>query len=270
MTKKTKKMRQKTKIIVIIILCIIFILLSLISTIYGPKEVIFTSRIEKQKEYELTYQDEKFETVGWIQVQGTNIDYPIVYHEGGDSSYPVEVSSYAWLSNYDIGFHNHMRVTGHNIFNLSSQPELHSELYERFEELMGFVYYDFSEKNQYIQLTFDNKEYIYKIFAVDFLPMVERLEFPLEDDYSEKDMEVFIDTVKKHSIYDYSVDVNKKDSFITLLTCTRFFGDANYDFRVVGRLLRDGEEMNNYSVKMNKNYERVKELLEGDEKDENL
>ena len=269
MTKK-KRLKQKNKIIVISTLCIIFIILALINTIYTPKKVIFTSRVENEKKYNLTYQDEKFDTVGWIQVQGTNIDYPIIYHEGGDSSYPVEVSSYAWLSNYEVGFHNHMRVTGHNIFNLSKQPELHSKLFERFEELMGFVYYDFSEKNQYIQLTFDGKDYIYKIFAVDFFPSVERLEFPLEDNYTEKDMKNFISTVKKYSIYDYDVDVNENDKVITLLTCTRFFGDANYDFRVVGRLLREGEEMDRYSVKMNKNYERVKELLEGDEKDENL
>ena len=269
MKKRKRQIYHKNKVIIII--SILFVLLiSIIIFIFSSKKIVFSDRIEDEEKYVLTYQDETFDTVGWIQVQGTNIDYPIVYHEGGDSSYPVEISSYAWLSNYEVGFHNHIKVSGHNIFNLSNKPELHSELFERFEELLGFVYYDFSKKNQYIQLTMGKKEYIYKIFAVDFLPLVKRFDFPLGDDYTEKEINQFLKIIKENSIYDYNVDVNNHDSIITLLTCTRFFGDANYDFRVVGRLLRDGEKTTYYGVKKNKNYDKVNEILRGDEENENI
>ena len=263
-------MKNRKKIIIISSLSVIILLLAIIFSFSDLQKNTFSTRIEDEKEYVLNYQDKVFDTVGWIQVQGTNIDYPVVFHEDGESAYPVEVSSYAWLSNYEVGFHNHIQIAGHNIFNLSSKPELHSELFERFEELLGFVYYDFARKNQYIQLTMDGKEYLYKIFAVAFLPTVQRLEFPLKDDYTRKEMNHFLKIIQNNSIYDYGVDVNNKDSIITLLTCTRFFGDTSYDFRVVGRLLRDGEKVTSYSVKKSNNYDDINQLLKGDEEDENL
>ena len=270
MVKKRKRVQQKTRIITVSALCILFIVLAIILTINSLRRVVFSSRIEEEKKYQLKYKEEEFETVGWIQVQGTNIDYPIVFHEGGESTYPVEVTSYAWLSNFKVGFHNHMIVSGHNIFNLSSQPDVHSELFERFEELLGFVYYDIAKKNQYMKLTMAGKEYIYKIFAVDFMPIVKRLEYPLLDDYTKDEMQHVLDVVEEYNIYDYDVDVNKNDSILTVSTCSRFFGDSPYEFKVIGRLLRDGEDMGLYSVKKNKNYEKISERLEGDEEDEEI
>ena len=41
--------------------------------------------------------------------------------------------------------------------------------------------------------------------------------------------------------------------------------DDNKDFRIVGRLLRNGEKINDYSVQRNKNYEKVEEKLKGDD-----
>ena len=39
--------------------------------------------------------------------------------------------------------------------------------------------------------------------------------------------------MKKNSIYDYDVDVNKDDKIISVATCTRFFGLDDYkDFRI--------------------------------------
>ena len=269
--KKKKRTKRKIKVITISVLCLFFLILSIVFTVNSVTKPIFSSRIEKEKKYQLTYQKESFETVGWIQVQGTNIDYPIVFHEGGDSTYPVEVTSYAWLSNFEVGFHNHMRVTGHNVFNLSSQPEYHSELFERFEELLGFVYYDFAKKNQYLKLTFKGKEYIYKIFAVDFMPMIKRMDYPLLDDYTKEEMESVLDIIDEYNIYDYDVDVNSNDSILTLSTCTRFFGDGYpYEFKVIGRLLREDEKIRTYSVKKNKNYEKINERLEGDDEDEEI
>ena len=70
-------------------------------------------------------------------------------------------------------------------------------------------------------------------------------------------------------INDKILDVNKDDDIISVITCTRFFGiDDRKDFRIVGRLVRDDEKINDYSVKRNRNYVQVEEKMKGDDVDD--
>lgn len=268
--KKTKK-KITFKSFGLLTLCFVFVVFLVV---FAFTKVIFkndyykvVSRTDKVKTTKVDYPDDPLETVGWIQVQGTNIDYPVVFKDTIEA-FPGEISKYGWLTNYDNKFTNHMRISGHNLFNLSSTPKMESKLYERFESLMSFVYYDFAKDNKYIQFTYDGKEYVYKIFSTAFISNSTKYDFPVSNEYSSKEMDEYIKVLKKNSIYDYDVDVNKNDKIISVITCTRFFGlDDNLDFRIVGRLVRENEKLNNYSVKKNKNYEKVEKKLKGDEED---
>ena len=214
--------------------------------------------------------DSGFDTIGWLRVQGTSIDYPIIQAvDDVEKDFPVELESFVWSLNYDNKYHNRIRVSGHNIFNLSSHPELHSDLFTRFEELMDFVYYDFAKENQHIQLTMDGKDYIYKIFMVGFVPSTDKSMFPIGDDYSSKDMKTYLDIFKKYNFYDYDIDVSNDDYIITLSTCTRFYGiNKDVELYVLGRRLRDGEEATSYSVSTTDVYKEIENILKGDENDE--
>ena len=121
-----------------------------------------------------------YETIGWVRVQGTNIDYPLygVIQEGYE--YPVS-DSYLWSLNMDSEFHDTMLVYGHNVMNLGPNPISHADSFTRMEELMNFVYYDFAKENQYIQLSIDGEDYLYKIFAVNFMKVDDYEEYPEGD-----------------------------------------------------------------------------------------
>lgn len=210
-----------------------------------------------------------FYPMGWIRVQGTNIDMPIIRTDNRKAEFPVELESFSWSRNRDDKFHNRILILGHNIFNLSSRPELKSSEFSRFESLMSFVYYDFAKENQYIQLSLDGKEYVYKIFAVSFIREVDTFVFPESDDYSGEEMKKYISDLKKYSIYDYKIDVDKNDNVISLQTCTRFFGaKANYDFFVSGRLLRNDEKMSYSKVKKSDKYKKIEDVWESEGKNE--
>lgn len=250
--------------IIVIVSLLVFAFMKLFPK---PDYYKVTSRVDKVKSTVIDYPEDPLKTVGWIQVQGTNIDYPVVHKETFDS-YPGHITGYGWLNNYDPGVHKHIGISGHNIYNLSSKPKLESKYFERFESLMSFVYYDFVKDNKYIQLTMDGKEYVYKIFAVSFLSNDEKLVLPLNEDYNDKELDDYIKLIKKKSIYDFDVDVNQNDKIISVITCTRFYGlTDNKDFRIVGRLIRKNEDITNYSVKRNKNYVQVEEKLKGDDVD---
>lgn len=251
-SKKHKKCQRKT----ILAIFIIVITLTLIFISYNHEVYSISSRIDKVNN--TVFPNKNYEVRGWIRIQGTSIDYPVIGSEK-KSSYPVYEKHYAWTRNSDNKFHNNITVVGHNIFNLSAMPKLKSKRFDKMEELMSFVYYDFAKKNQYVQLTIDGKDYIYKIFSVDFISGSDATFLPIQDELSKKDINNYLDILKNNSIYQYNVDVGEEDNFITISTCTRMFSrDAN--FYVVGRLLHKGERIKRYRVKKSDEYKKLEKI----------
>ena len=140
---------------------------------------------------------------------------------------------------------------------------MHLDIFQRFEDLMSFAYYDFAKDNKYIQFTLGDKEYLYKIFSVGFIPSYEVDLFP-EKSVDGVKMKKHIQYLKDYSIYDYSINVNENDSVISLITCSRLI-DAYQDFVVSGRLVREKEMISDYKVVKNDNYKKVENILKGDD-----
>ena len=282
MKKQSKKKNDKSKnkgkdklinkrIICIVSIAILILLLLLLIVMLKNRSLgdyySISSRVENVNITKVENNTD-FSAIGWVRVQGTKIDMPIVWSPNSEDELPVELGSFAWSLNGDNHKHNYLRVMGHNIFNLSSHPKKSSKTFERFEELMSFVYYDFAKENKYIQLTIDDKDYLYKIYSVDFINRSAStfLPYALDKDLSKKEMKDFIKLTKDNSLYDYKVDVDENDSVLALSTCTRFFGiDDGYEFYVNGRLLREDEKADDYRVQVNnKNYKEIEDILKGD------
>ena len=272
MSNKKKKLNGKLKrfnIVLIISLVALMVVLGIVMVYkilshadyyqVEPRNV----NIEKSR----LYDSDDYETIGWVRVQGTNIDYPLygVIQEGYE--YPV-TDSYLWSLNMDRDYHDTMLVYGHNVLNLGPHPVRHADGFTRMEELMNFVYYDFAKENEYIQLTIHNENYLYKIFAVNFIKVDDFEEYP-EGEWHPDDKKAYINRLVDESIYDYDVSLEEDDKIISVVTCSRFFTDGtNYDFIVTGRLVRSDEAIDAYSVRRNKNYERILEILKGAEDDD--
>lgn len=266
-----KKKKQKNKVIGLFVLSALLLVVIISYAVIKLFSKDYYQMIPRVQEATgtVTGYENIYEKKGWLQVQGTSIDLPILYHS--EKNYPVELQGYSWFTDYSPGFHNHFEIRGHNIFNLSAMPDINSPDFLRFEQLMAFVYYDFAKENKYIQFSYEGKEYLYKIFMVGFVPTIDTILLPSGLDYSEQDMETYIDSMKSRSIYDYQVDVSAKDKILSLETCTRFYGSNNdWEFRVVGRLVRDGERIDNYSVSKNDQYKEVEKVLKGSEENEEM
>ena len=219
----------------------------------------------KQIENNKKNDNENYKTKGWVRVQGTNIDYPLYRFNKEVLDMPVN-KSLLWDLSFDNKFHSVMHVYGHNIKNLSSKPLREDEGFTRLEELMSYVYYDFAEDNKYFQITIGNKDYLYKIFAVNFMDTEQFYGYSRSTFKKKNDKKDYIDTLLEESIYDYDIDVDVNDDIASVVTCTRFFGPKSSNFLVTGRLMRNNEKADNYKVHRNKNYvEKIKPLLEGEE-----
>ncbi len=269
MKKISKKVNNNTTNV--LLLTVIVVIILMISSFYIIKELNIVnyykleSRIDDlAKAKKEDPKDEEYVTEGWLKVQGTNIDYPVIYGPNYDFSYKTD--NFVWTEALYDDLNNITYISGHNILNLSINPTIADKDHTRFEQLMSFTYLDFVKDNKYIQYSLNGKEYIFKIFAVSY-PDNDDLDLFNEKEYTSKEMKSYIKNALDESIYDFDIDVNEKDKVISLVTCTRMYG---YDksFKVDARLVRNGEKITNYGVQENDNYKELENVMKGGNVDE--
>ena len=271
MTKKKLTKKQKRQLARLVLACLAFILV--ISIPVGLivfftnnadgatfKTVDRVKHINKEKKKE---KDAKgYATIGWLRVQGTNIDAPIIKYDSMEGMEEVNKEDFLWNEYPEEKIQKRVNIQGHNILNLSAKPEVGLDYFTRFENLMSFVYIDFAKENQYIQYTVDGENYLYQIFAVYF-DEVYNLDLYNPDEYSDEEVEEFIQRSLDKSLYKYDVEVNKNEKVISLITCTRMYGNDKKQFLVVGKMIDNDSKTTNYEVKENPNYKEVKKLMKG-------
>ena len=174
----------------------------------------------------------------------------------------VNKEDFLWNEYPEEKIQKRVNIQGHNILNLSAKPEVGLDYFTRFENLMSFVYIDFAKENQYIQYTVDGKNYLYQIFAVYF-DEVYNLDLYNPNEYSDEEVEAFIQRSLDKSLYKYDVEVNKDEKVISLITCTRMYGNDKKQFLVVGKMIDSNSKTTNYKVEENSNYKEVKNLMKG-------
>ena len=267
MSKSKNKKNQrikKLKVVTGLLICCCIILTILLCNKLLNKNIYKVENRTKNIVEEKKKDPTGVETFGWLRVQGTNIDTPIIKYTDSTIQNTNPKEKFLWNINKEEKIFNKVTIMGHNIMNLSSNPLVGKEYFSRFEDLMSFVYPSFVEENKYIQYTINNENYVYKVFAVLFAKQY-KLDVHSNTNYSEEKLKEYIDFVKKESIYDFNVSVNETDKIISLVTCTRLFGsNTNKEFVVVGRLVRNNERLTNYKFEPNSNYKKIEKIMEGD------
>ena len=165
------------------------------------------------------------DTVGWINIPNTTIDYPIM--QAKDNDYYLrrnEDAKYSFegciFGDYESVFNpldnlsNNLVCHGHN---LDDNPDG-----KRFAQLVKFQHIDFAKNNPYIFITIRDASLVYQIYAVYFTDIY----FGYTMVGLDKNMQqAMIDSAKKRSEYIYKdVDVSGEDDILTLSTCTYKFG----------------------------------------------
>lgn len=198
------------------------------------------------------------ETVGWIYIPGTNVDWPIM--KGVNNDYYLrrnEEKEYSFegciFGDDDSVFApfeklaNNLVLHGHN---LDDNPDG-----KRFAQLIKFQDIEFAKKTPYIFITTQDASLVYEIYAVFFTDTKFGYTKVGLDEKTQQDM---IDSAKKRSEYIYDVYVTGKDKIITLSTCTYKYGaygsvgQKNTRFAIQGKLLSDDSKLRD-EIELTKN-----------------
>ncbi len=158
--------------------------------------------------------------VGWIRIDGTVIDYPVMQH--------LEEKDYYLERNFDEEYSKH----GSIYLREQCQPFKPSDnvvIYghykqdgSMFHDLHGYYKKSFWEEHQLIEFDTIYEHHTYQVFAVfkvnvndkDFFRYHTFNDFDAAEEFDE-----YVNTVKDLSFYDTGVTVEYGDKLITLSTC---------------------------------------------------
>ena len=174
--------------------------------------------------------------VGWIQIEGTNINYPVL--QGEDNEYYLNHNykkqktekgsifldkSYNW----DIESNN-LIIYGHNLVNG-----------QMFKDLLKYSKEEFFEQHKTIRFTTAEADKEYEIISVFKSKVYNKTEknvfryYDFINSKSEKEYNNFVKQAKAASLYDTKNTAEYEDDLITLITCAYHIDDGR--FVVIGK-----------------------------------
>ena len=162
------------------------------------------------------------DTVGWIEVKGTNINYPIV--QTTDNSYYLTHAfdktnnEAGWVfmdyRNDPINFNQNTIIYAHS--------RLTGTMFGSLKNILNSSWYT-NKDNYIIRLSTPTENTMWQVFSVYTIPKESYYitpSFNSSESYGE-----FLNTMKSRSEVDFSAEVNTNDKILTLSTCKDNFGN---------------------------------------------
>ena len=188
------------------------------------------------------------EIVGWIQINGTKIDYPVLWHKGDDitGQYYLNHNYKRDYDSYGCIFLDYRCTSGMNSKNIV----LHGHHMNDGSMFAGLMDYggtegnlDFYKKHPTIKFDTPQGDGVYKIISVYKTNTLsahgEFFKYMVGDFQNDKDFMNYVYNTRIRSLINCPVDVNEDDELLTLSTCSYEY--TNFRTVVVARRVRIGE-----------------------------
>lgn len=211
--------------------------------------------------------------IGWISLDNTKIDYPLVIDPGkitagtgyGDSDYDEN----SYYLNHDL-FGGDARggtlfLDYRNVFSASETSQSENIMIYGHNMANNTMFgslrkyrqdYSFWDESPFIDLSSNYKDYQYVIFGFMITSGNWYTDFrywDMEELDNEVEFDSYVNTVREGSMLDTGIDVKYGDKLLTLSTC--YADEDNSRFIVVARRLRDDETPNDItSIKRTEEY----------------
>lgn len=155
------------------------------------------------------------DTVGWIKVEGTKVNYPVVQSENNDyylsHAFNKKKNAGGWIfADYRVDFEDfgkHTIIYGHNMNNKT--------MFGSVPQMLNSSYLKNSDK-YYIKISTPTCNTVWKLFSIyTIVPET----YYLKTNFRTYSFEEFINTIKGRSVYNFNTDITPDDKILTLSTC---------------------------------------------------
>lgn len=162
------------------------------------------------------------ETVAWLYVNNTNINYPVVQAKDNeyylnrsfDGSYNIAGWIFADYRADMVNFGRNSVIYGHG--------RTDQVMFGSLESTLDPSWYT-NESNQYIRLSTPSKNTVWQIFS---MYTIKAESYYLTHNFeSDESFRAYLNTILGRSIYDFGVDIGIYDKVLTLSTCLDYNGN---------------------------------------------
>lgn len=179
----------------------------------------------EEEKYVINFQELKqknSDTVAWLKVNGTDIEYPIV--QTTDNKYYLTNSfdkTYNKAGWPFIDYRNKLDGTDKNII-IYGHNRRDGSMFESLKNTLTDEWYNEEENRKVIFIT-ERQKALYEVFSVY---KVKEEDYYMQTQF--QDFGDFIKTIKGRSTKNFNVEVKENDQILTLSTC-----DDNSQYRLV-------------------------------------
>ena len=156
------------------------------------------------------------DTKGWIQVSGTNINYPFVQSQDNeyylDHSFNKNKNKAGWIF---LDYRNTVNQSDKNMI-LYGHSRQDTTMFGSLKNILKNGWLDYAE-NHVIRLSTETENTLWQVFSVYHIPTTSdylEINFPTDQTFLN-----FANKLIDRSAYNFYTSVNKDDQILTLSTC---------------------------------------------------
>ncbi len=156
------------------------------------------------------------DTVGWINVNNTNINYPFVQTKDNsyylNHSFDKKYNEAGWVF---LDYRNNNDLNNKNTI-LYAHSRLDKTMFGSLSKVLKSSWYN-NKDNHIIRLSTDTENTLWQIFSVYKIPEESyyiTTNFNTNEEYSK-----FLNTIKQRSIHNFNTNLDTNDKILTLSTC---------------------------------------------------
>ena len=170
--------------------------------------VDFTNLLEKNNEI-----------VGWIEVPGTNINYPFVQHD--DNSFYLSHSydkSYNYAGWLFLDYRNNLNPVDQNTI-IYAHGRVDGTMFGSLKNVLTDSWKQ--EEKYYVRISTLSYNYLYEIFSAYHVPTTS--DYMTTNFSNNSEYEFFLRTIKNRSMVGFDTSVTTHNKILTLSTCYNNF-----------------------------------------------
>ncbi|HEY0828701.1 MAG TPA: class B sortase [Bacilli bacterium] len=172
------------------------------------------------------------DVVGWLHIEGTAIDYPVVQAEDNKFYLEKDITQQKNAGgSIFMDFRNHIKkedrhtiLYGHNMKNKTMFADLLNYESEWYFDNHSLIQFDNLYENQ--------KWQVFSAYVTNIYDDYIRTQFESKEDYR-----TFLDDIQNKSLHPLNTTVNEDDIILTLSTCSA--ASSEYRFAVHAKLIRE-------------------------------
>lgn len=155
------------------------------------------------------------DTVGWIQVKGTNINYPFVQTSNNDfylnHSFNKKSNGAGWVF---LDYRNNINELDQNNI-IYAHGRLNKTMFGTLRTILNSNWMK-NTNNHIIKLSTEKENTLWQVVSVYKIANTNDY---IYTSFSNEDFKEFSDKILKRSAYDFKTSINENDKILTLSTC---------------------------------------------------